>query len=159
RQHRGRQRHRHPAWEAAEAREAYRLLRAAGAADRFRVARRAAGRPGLPAARARRRRRRSPQGARARGAAAAPGRRGGEAARDARRRSALRRAGAAVIGSRVGRGLTKTRSSAWDLSRTFLLDRRIAGFDPSPTLPFRQTGNAHTLIDTLALGEESRIVA
>ena len=72
---RRRQRHRHSARQAAEARAAVRAVRAARAADRFRSARRPAGRSDFSAARAGRRRRRSSQGAGAGGAAAARSRR------------------------------------------------------------------------------------
>ena len=73
-----------------------RPVRAAGAADRFRGARRPAGRSGFPAARAGRRRRRSSQGAGARRAAAARSRGRAQAPQFARRGRALCRAGDAV---------------------------------------------------------------
>ena len=84
--------------------------------DRFRVARRPAGRSHLPAARPGRRGRRSSQGARPRRAAAARGRGGDAAARDARCRRALRDPGAAVVGSRLtlasSLGLTRQSNSS-----------------------------------------------
>ena len=67
--------------------------------DRFRVARRPAGRSDFPAARPGRRGRRSSQGACPRRAAVARGRGGNAAARDARCRRALRDPGAALVGS------------------------------------------------------------
>ena len=76
--------------------KAVRSVRAARPADRFRSARRSAGRSDLPAAGARRRRRRSSQGAGARRAIAARSVDRAQAARLARRRGALRRAGDAV---------------------------------------------------------------
>ena len=91
---RRRQRHRHPARQAAEARAAVRPVRAARPADRFRGARRPAGRSRLSAARAGGGRRRSSQGARPRRAAAARPRHRQDAARVARRRGDLRGADA-----------------------------------------------------------------
>src|SRR5437762_7523510 len=37
--------------------------------------------------------------------------------------------------------------------------RQNGAFDPPPTSPLRHPGHAHTLIDALAFGEKSRIVA
>ena len=78
-----------PHGKLAEARPHRRAVRPAGAADRLRGARRAAGRSGLSAARAGERRRGSPQGARPHRAASPRAGRGGKAPRLARQDGAL----------------------------------------------------------------------
>ena len=61
---------------------------------------------------------------------------------------------------RVG---NRTDSNGWFDDITIPLNAGLVSIigqnDPSATLPFRHSGNAHTIIDALAFGEESRIVA